>query len=63
MEQSPKTKILFLITKSNFGENENFFSFSPILNEVREQSLTSLARLTVGGPAQLLRDSNLKIYL
>ncbi len=49
-----RKKVLFLITKSNWGENENCFSFSPVLNKVKEQSLSSCARQTVGGPTQLL---------
>ena len=50
----PRKKILFLITKSNWGANENSFSFAPILSVAQGQSLLSEAKQTVGGPAQLL---------
>ena len=49
-----KKKVLFLITKSVWGENENCFSFSPVRSFALEQSLSSGARQTVGGPTQLL---------
>ena len=51
LDEKPKTKVLLLITKSNWGENENSFSFSPVLSGVKEQSLLSETKQTVGEKA------------
>jgi hypothetical protein len=55
MKQLSRTKVLFLITKSDWGENENSFSFSPVWSAAEEQPLLSEAKQAAGGPTQLRR--------
>jgi len=42
-------KVLYCITKSNWGQNKNCFLFCPVL---RQRPLLSKAKQVVGGPAQ-----------
>lgn len=45
-------KVLFLITKSNWGANENCFSFAPVRSEAEEKPLSHGVRQVLGGPTQ-----------
>jgi hypothetical protein len=48
-----RQKILFLITKSNWGENKNPFLFSLVCSEAADRRLLSKAKQAVGGPAPI----------
>jgi len=48
-----KKRILYVITKSNFGVNENCFSFTPIMSGAKEQPLLNVVKQVVGGPTKL----------
>ena len=48
-----KKKLLYVITKSNLGEKENYFSFSPVLSYAQEQPLPNNVWQAVGGPTKL----------
>ena len=47
-------KIVYVITKSKFGLNKNYFLFSPIPNKVRE-SRCERSEADLGGPTKFLK--------
>lgn len=46
-----KKKVFSLITKSNWGEKENRFSFSPV---PQATAVVEITRQAVGGPTRLI---------